>query len=650
MKTRFVASWALAGILMTAGSAIGIEIKGKVVEPGKEQVKISTDSEWLPAVGDPVEIYFEMAGFGETLKIASGKVAEVGDVIVVKIEQTLSPIERAHFAKITSVNPRKRGSDSAPSVTAPSTVGIPSVEQYLPAARQGDAFAQVMVCAIYGCQKNWGEWYRWGWRKPWSKGDTRTELASEFRRQKELADGGSAFHAYVVARLLQDGIGADRDAAGASVFCRRAADQGLARAQGHLGWCYQFGHGVPKDSSEALRWLQKGAEAGDVGAQWDLALAFEKGWGTAENGSEARRWYAKAAEAGFGPGQSSLGWCYERGVGGGTDYEKALVWYRKAADLEQSFAENKIGEFYENGLGSLTKDMDEAIRWYRKAAARGHSFAKDRLKQLGVGELPQAGNTSAVQAASVVPAPAPKTGQAAASVPNTLTAEERAAGWKLLFDGRTLEGWQVCPGTPDDAWQVEDGCIVTVGERGVKREKPGYLCSIRPCGDFELSFQWKVSEKGNSGIFYRVGPGKILAAPQYQVIDNGSYQGADTAGSVWWVLGPSRDVTRPVGEFNDGRIVCRGSHLEHWLNGVKVVDCDTTSGTWATASQRIVEGYPDFGTSVHGVFILENFIPTVWFRNIKLRPLGVGTETSRSRSSGAGANLESVQNQQLAAL
>lgn len=208
---------------------------------------------------------------------------------------------------------------------------------------------------------------------------------------------------------------------------------------------------------------------------------------------------------------------------------------------------------------------------------------------------------------------------------NALTADERAAGWTLLFDGQTFEGWQVPSGAPEDAWKAEDGCIVAEGTPGEARRQWGYLATIETYADFELTFQWKVSAGANSGVFYRVAPGKVEAAAEYQILDNTA--GTDgsiperTAAALWGIAGPSTDVTRPVGEFNDARIVCRGTHIEHWLNGVKVVDGDTTSPAWMQAIQVKQTRYPGVGDSPSGVIVLHNLTPTAWFRNLRIRPI-----------------------------
>ncbi len=237
---------------------------------------------------------------------------------------------------------------------------------------------------------------------------------------------------------------------------------------------------------------------------------------------------------------------------------------------------------------------------YRLAEFRRAWFRNIKVRQIGPGAAP-----------------------AAASPPNTLTEAERAAGWKLLFDGKTLAGWQQWPSGPaaPDAWAVEDGAIATVAER-----TQSMLATADSFGDFELTFEWKVSNKGNGGVFYRAQKG--IQAPEYQVLDNDGHLDGQTsnkrAASVFSVLAPQNDVTKPVGEYNEGHIVCRGTKVEHWLNGQKVLEYDTQSDGWREAVQKAVgaiKNSPNFGQALPGHVALQNMGSKVWYRSIKIRPL-----------------------------
>lgn len=214
-----------------------------------------------------------------------------------------------------------------------------------------------------------------------------------------------------------------------------------------------------------------------------------------------------------------------------------------------------------------------------------------------------------------------------AAEPNTLTAAEKSAGWKLLFDGKTLDGWRgykteaVNPG-----WKVQDGAIaLTVA-------KAGDLVTKGEFADFEFSFEWKIVEAGNSGVIYRAGLGDSApyrTGPEYQVLDN--QKAADNkkanhlAGSLY-DLGeaPPKDVTKPVGQWNEGKIVVRGWHIEHWLNGVKLVDQDlsTAKGKADLAESKFKgAGWEKFASLSRGHIALQEHGNPVYFRSLKIREL-----------------------------
>src|SRR5579884_37467 len=195
--------------------------------------------------------------------------------------------------------------------------------------------------------------------------------------------------------------------------------------------------------------------------------------------------------------------------------------------------------------------------------------------------------------------------------PNTLTPEEKAAGWILLFDGKTMNGWDD-PRTktpPGDAWTIEDGCLKANPHPRITED----LFTRGTYTDFELVFDWRISKGGNSGLKYRIQahrfippkpPGtpherfedsveRAMTTPpeprpahgqdyvigfEYQLIDDALNEDArtrkHTSGALYDMIAPSTQAARPVGEFNHSRLVLRGNHIEHWLNGVKVVDGD----------------------------------------------------------------------------
>ena len=211
-----------------------------------------------------------------------------------------------------------------------------------------------------------------------------------------------------------------------------------------------------------------------------------------------------------------------------------------------------------------------------------------------------------------------------AAEPNGLTATEKAEGWKLLFDGETLSGWR---GYKTDergkGWQVRDGAIVLDGK------KAGDLVTVQEFGDFELSFEWKVTETANSGVIYRVGLGETasyVTGPEYQVLDNekatDNKQQNHLAASLYDVALDSKAKTKPVGEWNSGRIRVQGWHAQHWLNGDKVVDVDLASaeGKALIAASKF-KTWPKFASLSRGHIALQDHDHEVSFRAIKVREL-----------------------------
>jgi hypothetical protein len=206
---------------------------------------------------------------------------------------------------------------------------------------------------------------------------------------------------------------------------------------------------------------------------------------------------------------------------------------------------------------------------------------------------------------------------------NALTAEERAAGWRLLFDGRTTGGWR---GYMQEAvpagWQVADGALTRVGPGGD-------IITIEKFRNFELSLDWNVEPGGNSGVFYRAieGPRQIYyAAPEMQVLDdeqhNDGGSGLTSAGSNYGLHPAPRGVARPAGEWNSARIVVIGNHVEHWLNGQKIVDYELGSADWArrVANSKFRE-WPEYGKATEGHIGLQDHDSRVAYRNIKIRVL-----------------------------
>lgn len=214
-----------------------------------------------------------------------------------------------------------------------------------------------------------------------------------------------------------------------------------------------------------------------------------------------------------------------------------------------------------------------------------------------------------------------------AQSPNTLTPGERAAGWTLLFDGKTTAGWRGFqqPAFPADGWAVEDGALKCLGRKG------GDILTMATFTDFELVWEWKLSPKANTGVKYfvdeRRGNATGAIGHEYQLIDDDGYDAEPLSakqktGGWYDVMPPKAAAARPIGQWNQSRLLVRGTHVEHWLNGALVAQYETTSAESAAgvaASKfKDVAGYTD---KIATPILLQDHNTVAWFRNLKIRPL-----------------------------
>lgn len=211
----------------------------------------------------------------------------------------------------------------------------------------------------------------------------------------------------------------------------------------------------------------------------------------------------------------------------------------------------------------------------------------------------------------------------AQSTPDTLTAQEKAAGWRLLFDGKSTAGWRAYGAdSMPSGWQAVDGSLTRVSSAADIITKEQF-------GDFELTLEWKLEPGGNSGIFYRAVEGLewiYHGAPEYQVLDDAGHRDGQnpltSAGSDYGLYPVPRGVVKPAGEWNSTRIVARGAHVEHWLNGQKVVEYEQGSPDWtARVAGAKFAAWPQYGKAMRGHIGLQEHGGRVEFRNIKIREL-----------------------------
>jgi hypothetical protein len=234
-------------------------------------------------------------------------------------------------------------------------------------------------------------------------------------------------------------------------------------------------------------------------------------------------------------------------------------------------------------------------------------------------------------------------------------------GWVSLFDGKTMAGWEDPrqKNPPGDAWTIDDGCLKANAHAHITED----LFSNDRFHDFELEWEWKVAPGANSGVKYRI-QDRVFLAPypghrfedvvnlslqhppkqrpdhgqeyvvgfEYQLLDNARNSDARVgvthqAGALYDIAGPTRDATRPVGEFNQSRLVVKGNQVEHWLNGVKVVEADLDSPLAAEhIAHRWGQGTPvteDLTKQPHRdcPISLQNHGGDTWFRNIRIQRL-----------------------------
>ena len=242
----------------------------------------------------------------------------------------------------------------------------------------------------------------------------------------------------------------------------------------------------------------------------------------------------------------------------------------------------------------------------------------------------------------------------AVQAPNQLTAEERAGGWRLLFDGRSLDGWRGLGLTvaPPGHWTAQDGTIKKIASKDValqpngQRSPGGDLITTETFRNFELSWDWKMSPAGNSGVKYNVSEALSLAGGktaatlspstaqgraalgfEYQMIDDDRHSDGKLpthrSGALYDLITPNENKhLNPVGEWNHSVIMYNGNHGEHWLNGLKVVEYELGSpaleAALAASKYKVLEG---FATRRATPIVLQDHTEEVYFRSIKIHVL-----------------------------
>ncbi|NJX14444.1 3-keto-disaccharide hydrolase [Tamlana crocina] len=219
---------------------------------------------------------------------------------------------------------------------------------------------------------------------------------------------------------------------------------------------------------------------------------------------------------------------------------------------------------------------------------------------------------------------------------NQITMEEKRTGWKLLWDGKTTKGWRGAKldSFPEQGWQIKDGELIVLASGGAESAAGGDIVTEKLYGDFELKVDFKLTPGANSGIKYYVdteinkGPGSSIGL-EYQILDDalhpdaklGSHEGSRTVASLYDLI--QADSIKPInriGQWNTAHIISKNNHVEHWLNGTKVLEYERGNDVFKKlVSESKYEKWPNFGLLDKGQILLQDHGDRVAFRNIKIK-------------------------------
>ncbi|MBE0655842.1 MAG: DUF1080 domain-containing protein [Bacteroidales bacterium] len=198
--------------------------------------------------------------------------------------------------------------------------------------------------------------------------------------------------------------------------------------------------------------------------------------------------------------------------------------------------------------------------------------------------------------------------------------------WISLFDGKTLNGWRSFNSDTIGGWVVENGYLTALGEGS---DLSGDIVSVDEFENFELYLEWKISPGGNSGVMFRVVEGyatTYATGPEYQLLDDEGFPSPledwQKAGANYAMHVARNKTLKPVGEFNTTRIIVDGPHVEHWLNGEKILEYELWSDEWTELKENGKwKDYPDYGMAKKGHIALQDHGDNVWFRDVRIRPI-----------------------------
>lgn len=215
------------------------------------------------------------------------------------------------------------------------------------------------------------------------------------------------------------------------------------------------------------------------------------------------------------------------------------------------------------------------------------------------------------------------------SLDNTLSNAEKQQGWKLLFDGKTKSGWRYYQNKSSKSWEVSNGTLHSKGSADNYGSINADLMTKDQFDNFELTIDYKISPKGNSGVLYLVTEdyeASYLSGPEYQIIDDINFpekiEDWQKTGANYAMNPAPAAEPNPAGQWNTARIVVNKGHVEHWLNGKKIVEYEIGSEEWKknkmNGKWKDAAGY---GMAKEGYIALQDHGSEAWFKNIKIRKL-----------------------------
>ena len=332
----------------------------------------------------------------------------------------------------------------------------------------------------------------------------------------------------------------------------------------------------------------------------------------------------------------------QRAWSGGIYDEQRRGWLNPLTDTpkaQKAFKQNEWNHFRIEAIGDTIKT------WINKVPAAYLIDDKTAsgfigLQVHGIPKDKKAGTQIKWKNIKIITDPPFKYSRKSSLIPintkNKLTIKEQKNGWKMLWDGKTAAGWRGAKLTqfPKTGWKINNGDLTLQASNGGESLAGGDIVTTESYGDFELKVDFKLSSGANSGIKYYVdtninkGPGSSIGL-EYQILDDdlhpdakkGSHKGSRTVSSLYDLIqaNPNKPI-KPIGEWNSAYITSKKGHVEHWLNGVKVLEYERGSANFLKlVSESKYVKWPNFGTLTNGKILLQDHGDKVSFRNIKIK-------------------------------